>query len=77
MGITFTTDTDFERVTATLNAEKVIEKTKGKQTAKYLGSDALSQGRYAIIKPGGKWVGLLISVPKGEKSGIIPRFVPS
>ena len=69
VGITFTTDTEFERVTATLNAEKVIEKTKGKQTAKYLSSDALSQGRYAIIKPGGKRGWIVDFGAKGENPG--------
>lgn len=69
VGITFTTDTEFERVTATLNAEKVVEKTKGKQTAKYLGSDSLSQGRYAIIKPGGKRGWIVDFGAKGENPG--------
>ena len=69
VGVTFTTDTEFERTTAIPTAEKVIEKKKGKQTAKYLGSDSLTQGRYAIIKPGGKRGWIVDFGAKGENPG--------
>lgn len=50
LGTTFTDHVHFERVTATVDASKVVEHHDNVRAVKYLASDALPPGRYAIMK---------------------------
>lgn len=59
LGTKFTDDTTFERVTANLDATKVIDKTKGERHGRYISGGALAKGRYALLKDDDKRMYLL------------------
>lgn len=50
VGIKFTSDTEFERLAPEPDASKVISKEDAEHAVKYVKSDALPPGRYAILK---------------------------
>lgn len=52
LGTTFTDNITFERVSTTVDASKVVEKSSESRAVKYLAADALPKGRYAIMKDG-------------------------
>ena len=68
IGTRFEDDTTFERVPTKLDGSKVITKTGGERAGKYIPSEALEAGRYALLTPEGRVVTLLDvgPVPEGE-----------
>ncbi|MEQ1565194.1 MAG: hypothetical protein ABMA64_06110 [Myxococcota bacterium] len=54
VGVKFTDDTTFERVPATVDAAKVVDKERGERKARFVSGSALAAGRYAMLKEGDK-----------------------
>ena len=69
VGVNFTSDTEIERLTATVDEAKVITKTKGDHTARYMGGDAVAPGRYVIVKDGQKRGWIVDFGEKGKNPG--------
>jgi len=66
LGIEFSSDTDFELKTVTVDDSKVISKEKRGRTARFLAADSLPAGRYAIVKDGGKRIWIVDMGQAGE-----------
>ena len=58
LGIAFTSDTEFEERSVTLDESKVLSKEKRGRTARFISADSVPPGRYAVVKAGGKraWI---------------------
>lgn len=58
IGIQFTDDTTFERLTATIDESKLLTKEKGDRVTRYIPGSAIPAGRYVAWRPEGR--GLVI-----------------
>lgn len=56
IGVKFTDDETFERVTATVDESKIISKKAGERAVKYVPGSAVEEGRYVVLAPDSKVV---------------------
>lgn len=59
IGIRFTDDRSFERVSAEIDEGKVLTKEKAERIVKWIPGSAIPEGRYALYQPGGRSVTLV------------------
>ncbi len=59
IGTRFTDDRTFERVAATIDGSKVVEKRAGERAGKYVPGEAVAEGRYAVLAPDSRTVTLV------------------
>jgi hypothetical protein len=56
IGTTFTSDTEFQRVSAQIDAAKAKDVAQGEKVYRYYAADALPEGRYVLMRAGDKRV---------------------
>jgi hypothetical protein len=56
IGTTFTSDTEFQRVTAQVDAAKAKDVVQGDREFRYYAADSLPEGRYVLMRAGDKRV---------------------
>jgi len=59
IGVKFTDDTTFERLSAPIDDSKVLTKEKGDRIARFIPGSAIPAGRYALWRPEGRGVTIL------------------
>lgn len=59
LGTTFTSDTEYTRTEATIDASRAIEHARDDKAVRYLPAEALANGRYALQAPGSRRITIL------------------
>ncbi len=59
LGIRFTSDTEYETVSAVIDESKLIVAGEGERAVRYLSTDALPPGQYALFKDG-DWDAMIV-----------------
>ncbi|MFK7931514.1 MAG: hypothetical protein AB8H79_25265, partial [Myxococcota bacterium] len=66
IGTSFTSDTEFQRVSAKVDAGKVVTVEKGDHAVKFVPAEAVAPGRYAVMSADGKTAYLVDFGTAGE-----------